>query len=153
MTSEQHRRVLIVEDDEDIRNLLLTALRQRSLIVDRATDGEEAISLLRDNAYAVILLDLLMPVKDGFDVLDAIGDGGPTPPVVLVVTGADRKTIEKLDARRIHGVVRKPFDPEELAAVVAACADIRSRRAFETMAIAGTVMSGPLFAWFSSQKW
>ena len=148
MTNEQHRRVLVVDDDREIRNILHTALRQKSLTVDLARDGQEAIERLRENAYAVILLDLLMPVADGFAVLDAVGDGGLHPPIVLVVTAADRSVVEQLDARRIHGIVKKPFDPQELSAVVESCADIRGRRAFETMALA-TMVSGSVLAWLS----
>lgn len=94
-----------------------------------------------------MLLDLLMPETDGFGVLDAMSDGNAT--IVLIITGADRRVIEQLDARRIHGIVRKPFDPNDLAAVVASCADIRSMRQYETMALA--VMSGPLLAFLSSK--
>ncbi len=145
MTSEQHRRVLIVEDDGGVRRMLATALHQRGLIADEAKDGTEAIALLRDNRYSVILLDILMPGADGFAVLEEIGDE-TTGPVVLVVSGADRSVMDRLDARRIHGVVRKPFDPQELATVVAACAEIRGRSMFETMAFATMMSSAPLIA-------
>lgn len=144
MTNEQHRRVLIVDDDPTVRGILLAALRQKALIVDVASDGREAIDFLRQHTYGVILLDLLMPVTDGFAVLDSIDTDGLHAPVVLVVTGADRRTLERLDARRIHGVVRKPFEPQELAAIVASCIDIRGTRILETMALA--MMSGSLFA-------
>ena len=143
MNMEQHRRVLVVDDDHDLRDLLLAALNQKSLTVDTAADGKEAIDLLRENSYAVILLDLLMPIADGFAVLEAMEQSVAAPSVVLIVTGADRSVIQQLDARRIHGVVKKPFDTEELAAVVAACADLRGRKAFETMAVA-TMVSGVL---------
>ena len=146
MTTDHHRRVLIVDDDPDIRALLVTILQRKSLLVDVATDGAEAIDLLRQHAYGVVLLDLFMPVTDGFAVLDAI-EREAWKPIVLVVSGADRGTLEKLDARAIHGVVKKPFDPEELAAVVASCADIRGMRGFETMALA--MMSGPFLAFLS----
>jgi DNA-binding response OmpR family regulator len=140
MASEHYRRVLIVDDDADIRNLLHTALRLKSLSVDTATDGQQAIDLLRQHSYGVVLLDLFMPVVDGFAVLDAI-EKDTNPPVVLVITGADRGTIDKLDARRIHGVVKKPFDIEELSGVVAACADVRGMRGLETMAIAIPILA------------
>ena len=146
MTSEHYRRVLVVDDDADIRGLLLTALRMKSLQVDTATDGQEAIELLRQHAYGVVILDLFMPVTDGFAVLDMLGNE-PMQPVVLVVTGADQSTIGKLDARRIHGVVKKPFDVEELSSVVAACADVRGLRGLETMAIALPLLA----AFFSSR--
>jgi len=146
MTSEHHGRVLVVDDDPDIRNLLVTILRRKSLVIDVATNGDEAIDLLRQHSYGVVLLDLFMPVTDGFAVLEAIRREA-WQPVVLVITGADGATIEKLDASSIHGVIRKPFDPEELAAVVASCADVRGLRGFETMALA--VMSGPFLAFLS----
>jgi AmiR/NasT family two-component response regulator len=74
------------------------------------------------------------------------------PPVVLVITGADKVIVDRLDARRIHGVIRKPFDPEEVGSVVAACTDIRARNALDTMMLA-TMAGANLFAWLSSQKW
>ncbi|HUP61692.1 MAG TPA: response regulator [Thermoanaerobaculia bacterium] len=130
MSSEQYRRVLIVDDDAVVREILHAALRQKALVVDIARDGQEAIDFLRQHSYAVVLLDLLMPVTDGFGVLDAMAEGTGT--IVLIITAADRGVIEQLDARRIHGVVRKPFDPNDLAAIVEACADIRGMRQYET---------------------
>jgi CheY-like chemotaxis protein len=145
MTIEQQRQVLIVDDDPGVREILATALRQRALSTDEAADGEEAIRLLRENTYAVVLLDIVMPNIDGFAVLDAIHASPTTAPVVLVVSGADRATLEQLDSRRIHGIVKKPFDPQEIAGVVAACAEIRGRSPFETMAVA-MISTAPLFA-------
>ncbi|HYK04336.1 MAG TPA: response regulator [Thermoanaerobaculia bacterium] len=148
MMSEQHRQVLVVDDDPVVRSILGTALRQRSLLYDEAADGAEAIRLLRENAYAVVLLDIMMPGVNGFEVLDAIDPTAANTPVVLVVSGADRAVLERLDARRIHGVVKKPFDPEEIASVVAACAEIRGRSTFETMAFATMMTGAPLIAFF-----
>lgn len=144
MQSEQHKRVLVVDDADDIRHMLGVALRHRGLIVDEARSGDEALTQLRENRYSVVILDLLMPGTDGFGVLDGLGGPGyPPPPVVLVVTAADRNTIDQLDPTRIHGVVRKPFDPVELASVVVACAEIRARAGFDTMAIAA-ILGGSL---------
>ena len=151
MSIEQPNRVLVVDDDSDVRDLLTTVLRQRSLAVDAAADGQEALDLMREQQYAVIILDILMPVMDGFGVLDAMSRiEGSSPPVVLVLTGADRMTIEQLDAQRIHGIVRKPFDPEELASLVAACAEIKGRSPFEAMAMA-MIAGGPFLAWLSGK--
>jgi CheY-like chemotaxis protein len=141
MTIEQHRRVLVVDDDREVRRILGRALRERSLIIDEAADGREAIDLLREHAYSVVLLDINMPEVNGFGVLSAIDNESLNAPVVLVVSGADRNILDRLDSKRIHGIIRKPLDPYEVADVVAACADIRGKRAFETMALA-TVMTG-----------
>ena len=145
--TEQVQRVLIVDDDPNVRNILATALRQKALSIDEAENGRDAIEKLHENTYAVVLLDLMMPHVDGFAVLDAIKTDIPNPPVVLVVTGASRELIERLDTQRIHGVVRKPFDPVEVAAVVGAIAEVRGRSSFETMAIATVMSGGALITW------
>jgi len=145
MTSEQQRRVLVVDDNPSVRQLLVTALRQKPLVIDEAADGREALDLLREHTYAVVLLDILLPQVDGFGVLDAIESSGAPAPVVLVVSGADRSVLDRLDSRRIHGIVRKPFDSLEVADVVAACAEIRGKNAFETMALT-MIGSAPLIA-------
>jgi CheY-like chemotaxis protein len=146
MTSEQHRRVLVVDDHSEVRRLLATALRQKGLVIDEAAGGREAIGLLREHHYGVVVLDLLMPDVSGFSVLDAIDDTDGQSPIVLVVTGAERAVLDQLDSQKIHGIVKKPFDAQEVAAVVAACAEIRGRSAFETMALATMITGAPLIA-------
>jgi CheY-like chemotaxis protein len=144
---EQSKRVLVVDDDAGLRSLLAATLRRRGLHVDEAADGEQALALASTNQYAVMLLDLLMPVLDGFGVLDRISKDELAPsPVVLVITGADRSAIDRVGAHRVHGIVRKPFDIEEIANVVVACAEIRERSSFETMAIATMIAGGPFLA-------
>ncbi|MEK6375611.1 MAG: response regulator [Acidobacteriota bacterium] len=146
MTVEQ-KRVLVVDDDAVVREILSSVLQQHDLTVDAADGGEAAVKLLREHQYAVVLLDLLMPGMDGFGLLDRMAGGDvASPPVVLVITAADRTAIERLDAQRIHGIVRKPFDPEEIARLVVACADIKSRSPFGPMAIATMIAGGPFLA-------
>ena len=145
MSNEQQKRVLVVDDDASICELLSSVLRRHGLQVDVASDGQQALDLLRETSYAVVLLDLIMPVLDGFAVLDRM-DEGRSLPVVLVVTGADRSAISELDPQRIHGIVRKPFDSEELADLVLACAEIRGRLKLETMAIATMLAGSPFLA-------
>ncbi|HEV7485966.1 MAG TPA: response regulator [Thermoanaerobaculia bacterium] len=147
MNVEQQKRVLVVDDDPLIRRLLVATLERHSLTVDEASDGLAALALIKEHQYGVIVLDLLMPLLDGFGVLNALdGPSMTSPPVVLVITGAERQTVDHLDPQRIHGIVRKPFDPEELASVVVACAEIRGRNSFGTMAIATVIAGSPLLA-------
>jgi len=137
-------RVLIADDDAVIREILTSVLEQESLHVDCAEDGRQALALMRENQYSVVLLDLLMPEMNGFEVLENLDDD--LRPVVLVVTGADQSTVAELDARIVHGIVRKPFDAHELAALVRACAEIRGHGSLGTMAIATVIAGSPLFA-------
>jgi len=140
--SEPQRRILVVDDDPEIRRILVTALRLESLDADEAVDGTSALNFLREHQYAVVLLDIMMPGVDGFAVLDAI-DQNSNPPVVLVLSGAGKQVLDRVDTSKIHGIVKKPFDPLEIAEVVSACAEIKGRSAFETMAFA-TILSGSL---------
>jgi CheY-like chemotaxis protein len=115
--------------------------------VDEAIDGQQALALLAEHRYAVVLLDLIMPGQDGFTVLEAIHEGQVAePPVVLVVSGADRALLRRLDASRIHGVIRKPFDPDEVASVVVACVEIRGTFRLGTMALATVIGGAPWMA-------
>ena len=140
MSTEPQKRVLVVDDDASTCELLTAVLERRGLQVDVASDGQQALDLLRETSYAVVLLDLIMPV------LDRMGEEGRSLPVVLVVTGADRGAISQLDSQRIQGIVRKPFDSEELAELVVACAEIRGRLKLETMAIATMLAGSPFLA-------
>lgn len=138
---DPQKHVLVVDDDAQTRALLGSLLARHSLAVDFADDGGSALALIQNNKYSVVLLDLLMPGTDGFAVLDRLHEPGMPSPVVLVITGADRAVVDTVDSNRVHGVVRKPFDPDDLAALVVACADIKSRGTFGTMAIA-TMLAG-----------
>jgi two-component system, NtrC family, C4-dicarboxylate transport response regulator DctD len=150
MAVENTKRILIVDDDRDVRNILGSVLRQRGLDVSLASNGREALHALREHHFAVMILDLLMPEADGFEVLDELYRSDPkTLPVVLVLTGADKPVVDRLDPDRIHGIVRKPFDPDDLASVVLACAEIRSKKPFEAMALATMLATSPLIAFLS----
>lgn len=62
--------ILVAEDDPFLIKVMGTILEDEGLSVDRAHDGEEAIQKLRSNKYALVLLDLIMPLKTGFEVLE-----------------------------------------------------------------------------------
>lgn len=145
---ETNRRVLVVDDDNDVRNILASVLVKRGLTVDTAGDGRIALDLLTANAYSVVVLDLLMPNIDGFDVLQQLQAAEmPFPaPVVLVLTGAEEAIVERLNPQRIHGLVRKPFEPDDLASLVVACVEVKSRRPFGAMALT-MLSSAQLLAW------
>ena len=131
MSVALNRRVLIVDDDPEIRAMLRLALDVRSLTIDEAKNGREAIEAMHAAAYSVILLDIAMPDVDGHAVLAALASTAAHNPVVLVISGADRSEIVRLDSRHIHGFVRKPFDPTEVAGLVETCIEVRERIHFD----------------------
>jgi two-component system, OmpR family, response regulator CpxR len=114
------KRVLIVDDDDAIRALLFTILRRRRFAVDAARNGVEALSRLRRCQYAVILLDLMMPMKSGWEVLDELQKlPAAARPVVIVLTAGNEP--RDLDPKLIAASISKPFDVEMLMETVMAC--------------------------------
>ena len=112
-------KVLVVEDDDGIRKLLLMALRRQSLHVDAAGDGAEALRLCAATEYAVIILDLMMPVVDGFEFLDAFGRATPSArSVIFVVSAFDDRIVSNLTSPLVHSIVTKPFDVEQFVITV-----------------------------------
>jgi two-component system KDP operon response regulator KdpE len=113
-------RFLIVDDDADIRLLLRLALGAEGHEITEAEDGAAAIARLEADPPDLVLLDLMMPVVDGWEVLRSLGERGEAPGVVAVTALAShdqRHLVEVLEAGAID-VVAKPFDIEWLVELV-----------------------------------
>ena len=72
------KRILVVDDDENILSLERTILEQKGFLVTTAGGGEEALKLLREQDFDLVLLDVMMPDKDGFEVCRQIKQDGRT---------------------------------------------------------------------------
>lgn len=110
-------KILVVDDDEFVRRLITTVVEKSGYAVDTAKDGAEALERLEAETYVLMLLDLMMPRVDGFEVLDQVEQrSDPTP--VIVMTAADEALLERLPRDRVLCVMRKPFDVNELIAKI-----------------------------------
>ena len=115
-------RVLVADDDPSIRQLLCTIVRRERFEVDAAANGGEAIARLQQHEYAVILLDLMMPRKNGFDVIEYLREHPPaTKPVVLVITAYADQKFREVDPSIVAGVLRKPFEIADLGGILRLC--------------------------------
>ena len=123
----KEKRVLVVDDDNAIRALLCTILRRRGLAVDSARNGAEALARCELCRYAVILLDLMMPQLNGYQVLDAFAKRRREDrPLILVLTaGAEPRNIS---ADLVAGTIRKPFDVEMIVDTISAALSTMSER-------------------------
>jgi len=108
-------RILIVEDDVQLRNLLALAVRRLGGHVHAVGDGLTAMQLLQERDYAVVILDLRMPLLNGYDVVVSLRDLKRRP-AVIVATGVSEHRHGELDPAIVTAMVRKPFDLELLAA-------------------------------------
>lgn len=123
----KEKRVLIVDDDDAIRALLFTILRRRRFAVDGARNGLEALARLRTCVYSVMLLDLMMPMKSGWDVLEELKKlPADARPMVLVLTAGNEP--RDLDPAIVTGSIRKPFDVELLMNTITACMNALNER-------------------------
>ena len=113
-------RVLVVDDDPAIRLICTTWLRLDGFDVIEATNGQEALELTRSEEPAIVLLDLSMPVLDGFGVAAALRADERTSKVPLVVlTGETGPHVtEQVWEIGAAGFFTKPFDPGAVAQFV-----------------------------------
>jgi DNA-binding response OmpR family regulator len=111
--------VLVVEDDEAIRGLLVCALRHEPLTVDAAADGREAARLAGENGYSLMLVDLMLPHMTGLEFLSRFREEQPSAAtVVLLMTASDDEIVRGSASNLVHGFIRKPFDIVNLVQVV-----------------------------------
>jgi len=116
------RLILIVEDEKEIRDLLALYLRKEGFILSFAIDGEEGLSKARSEKPALILLDILLPGRDGLEVLREIRTDreiARTPIIMLTAKGDETDRIVGLELGA-DDYVPKPFSPREVAARVKA---------------------------------
>lgn len=125
-------RALVVDDDPPLRKLVATLLSRASLLVDTASDGEQALQKLDSSTYDVMLLDLMMPKLSGEKVIAELKERQHRP-LVIVMTADLNVDPELFDSEVVHAIVRKPFDIHELTRIAAEAADVlkRSRNASE----------------------
>lgn len=113
-------RILVVEDDRALSSLLVRALREESYAVDLAQDGQEAEWLAYENPYDAIVLDLMLPIKDGITVLQNLRAGGiSTPVLILTAKDSTEDVVKGLDVGA-DDYLKKPFSLDELLARVRA---------------------------------
>jgi DNA-binding response OmpR family regulator len=124
MTAQSGRyRALIVEDDPAIRRLVEKLLSRRNVEIDVAHDGREAVEKLGRHQYSVLILDLMVPELNGFEVIAFLKRENVRVPVA-VVSAVSQQALTQLDLDVVKLVISKPFDVDEFTtAVLGLCAE------------------------------
>ncbi len=133
--------ILVVDDDSAIRTLIAALLTRKGIAYELAENGLEAIAKIRRNSYDAIVLDLMMPLSSGFDVIHYLrAERKEMLDCTVVVTAAAERTLEQFDGASVAAVLRKPFDIGELLSTIATCVDV-TRKATADRACGGTTPS------------
>lgn len=113
-------RILIAEDERDLNRLICQALERAGYGVDACFDGQEALDFLAGAQYDCVILDIMMPKKDGRQVLQSLREGGSAVPVIfLTALDSVQDRIDGLDLGADDYLI-KPFDLNELLARIRA---------------------------------
>ena len=115
-------RILVVDDEQQIRRMLVTCLTRAGHEVIEAADGEEALQHYADEPVDLIVLDLLMPGKEGLETLMALRDDPERPKVIAISGGARSVGADFLPVARKLGAdmtLKKPFHNQALLDAIA----------------------------------
>lgn len=110
---EKEIKILVVDDEERIRRLLKMYLEREEFIVEEAEDGVSALTKALNTEYDVILLDLMMPGKDGIEVCKELREKKTTPVIMLTAKGEEVNRVQGFEVGTDDYIV-KPFSPREV---------------------------------------
>ncbi len=111
-------RVLVVDDEEALRTVLGGELSSEGYTVDTASDGDEAISMVQNKKYDLLLLDIKMPKVDGFEVLKFVKKNFPPIKVIMLTGFADLKNAIESKKLGAEDFVSKPYDLVDLLTTI-----------------------------------
>lgn len=112
--------ILVVDDEPALLRLMEFVLSKQGHTMLTATDGEEALEMTRSQRPDLIVLDIMMPKLDGYQVAEAIrsDDELKHTPIIMLSAKAQEEDIERGVAAGVDRYVTKPFSPDELATIV-----------------------------------
>ena len=118
MTQTSTHHLLVVDDDDQVRRLLVTVLQREGFVVASAIDAQQALEMLDQDPFDLMLLDLHMPgPADGEDLLYLLRDRGNAVPIIVVSGWVDDELVaDRPDC--VQAVVKKPINIQELVGLV-----------------------------------
>jgi two-component system KDP operon response regulator KdpE len=115
----KRRKVLLVDDEERMVRFIRLNLEHDGFVVSEAFNGKQALQRLRDETPDLILLDVMMPDMDGFDVLEMMREISNVPVIMLTAKGEENDRVRGLELGA-DDYVTKPFSPRELTSRIKA---------------------------------
>ena len=117
---DNQKKILVIDDEEDIQKLLKIRLQQEGFIVVTAGDGEKGLKAAELEAPDFILLDIMMPIMDGYSCLKELRkiQKLKDTPVVLLSGKEEEKVRDLFAFQKISGYIEKPFELDSLIAKI-----------------------------------
>lgn len=137
------RKVLVVDDEKLIVKGIRYSLEQDGMEVDCAYDGESAIDMIRENNYDIVLLDIMLPKKNGFEVCQQVRDFSDVPIIMLTAKGEDINKILGLEYGA-DDYITKPFNILEVKARIKAIIRRNAKKSTQTGASRQVIESSGL---------
>jgi heavy metal response regulator len=113
-------RILLIEDDRDVTRFVSKGLKENLFVVERASDGEEGFELISQGSYDLVILDILLPRMDGWEVLRKVREKGIETPVIILTAKDSKPDVVKGLNLGADDYLIKPFSFSELLARIRA---------------------------------
>ncbi|MBT4762224.1 MAG: response regulator [Bdellovibrionaceae bacterium] len=111
-------KILVVDDEEDLRELFIMHLESEGLPCIQAECGDAAWDIFQNNNISLIITDYHMPKGNGIELLEKVREINKDIPLILLLTDASPEDVEKAKQLDISSIVAKPFDLEDVTAQV-----------------------------------
>lgn len=121
-------RILIVDDESELREIIVSNLKDNFPEIIEAKNGKEALELIKTTSFSLVISDVNMPEMSGLDLLVATKALGVQTPFVFITVSSDSENILKALRLGAFDFVKKPFDEDELISVVNRAVEVGSRR-------------------------
>ncbi|KPL81004.1 chemotaxis protein CheY [Ornatilinea apprima] len=121
VSADTHAKILYIEDDQEMIDLVSLILSRRGYEVKGAQGGRNGLEAIRNESFDLVLLDLMMPDLDGWDLYHILKSDEKTRDVPVIVITAKSQPIDKvlgLYIAKVEDYISKPFHPNELVASV-----------------------------------
>ncbi len=116
--ADESRRVVYIEDEQEMIDLVRLILSRKGIHVIGANGGREGLEVVRKELPDLVLLDLMMPDMDGWEVYQQMKAGEPTRGIPVIVVTAKAQSIDRvlgLHIAKVDDYISKPFSPQELS--------------------------------------
>jgi signal transduction histidine kinase/CheY-like chemotaxis protein len=121
-------RILVIEDEEQLRQLLVDALHGAGHAADGAADGAQGLARFRERPYDVVITDLSMPESSGLEVTHVVKTINPGTPVIMITGWGHLLNIDRMRDNQVDLVLVKPFKMERMLSAVANALRLRASR-------------------------